>query len=364
MNYPGDILHIIRRLDGYGGARMVRYVAASQAAAGRRVAVAALGAQRSVAEELHSAGVAIHRLSGRGPLDPVTLWRLYRLQQALRPKVVHAWDLASATLAALACRVSRSRLVASLDADQLKRPPVRMLMPPLASRMQAFVASDESTRDSLISLGADKQRIRLIPPGTPAIEPPQLTRAQFLAHFQLPPDALLIAVLGKLHRRKCFDDALWCFELVRVLHENAVLLIIGDGPDYERLERFAELVTEPASARLLGYRPDAAAILPHIDVYWQTSPALATPQALLEAAAAGAPIVASDLPAHRAIVVPGRTGLLAPLGDRAETARATDELINDRSRARSLGAEAAASVAERWSLSQALKAYGRLYGEG
>src|SRR5690606_34506200 len=203
----------------------------------------------------------------------------------------------------------------------------------------------------------------LIRPGVPAAPPSPATRETLLTHLSVPPDARLIAVAGPLERRKQVDEAVWHFELLRVLHENAVMLVLGDGPDYERLERFIELVSQPGSVRLLGYRPDIAAILPHVDVYWQLSPAAgAPPLALLEAQAAGAPIVANDLPAHRAAIADGHSGLLVPPGDRAELVRATDRLLSSPELANSLGREAAASAIRQWSLESAISSYSDLYG--
>jgi glycosyltransferase involved in cell wall biosynthesis len=171
----------------------------------------------------------------------------------------------------------------------------------------------------------------------------------------------VVAVAGPLLRSNNFDEAIWCFELVRVIYDNARLVIFGDGPDRARLEQFAERVSDPGCVQFLGYRSDMADLLPHADVYWQLDASPATPWALLEAAAAGVPAVASDTRAHRAAVSPDRTGMLVALGSRAEVARATDELFANPDRAKRLGAAAAVFVADRWSLDAALASYERLY---
>ncbi len=98
-----------------------------------------------------------------------------------------------------------------------------------------------------------------------------------------------------------------------------------------------------------------------LDVFWQLNASVTTPLALLEAGAAGVPAVASDIPAHRAAVIQDRTGLLAKLGDRAETVRATEELLLNQPKAHRLGQAAAELVAERWSLDATLGAFDRLY---
>ena len=64
-----------------------------------------------------------------------------------------------------------------------------------------------------------------------------------------------------------------------------------------------------------------ARLLPHFDVLWSTSGYEGQSNAILEAMAAGVPVVATDIPGTRDLVVPDETGYLAPIGDRAGFAR-------------------------------------------
>jgi glycosyltransferase involved in cell wall biosynthesis len=182
-----------------------------------------------------------------------------------------------------------------------------------------------------------------------------------LKELELSSDAKLIAVAGPLRRHRQVEEAIWAFELVRVIHPTARLLVVGDGDDRARLERFAEQVSEPGCVRFLGYRDDWNALLPGVDIFWQLNQSVTTPLALLEAGAAGVPAVASDLPAHRAAISNERTGLLVKLGDRAEAVRATDDLLANPPRAERMGLAAAERIAEKWSLDATLAAFDRLY---
>jgi hypothetical protein len=71
MNQPRRILHLISRLDGYGGARMLRQLAASQVTAGGKVIVAAMAAADFVPLELEELGIAVQIVGGRWPIDPI-----------------------------------------------------------------------------------------------------------------------------------------------------------------------------------------------------------------------------------------------------------------------------------------------------
>ena len=78
----------------------------------------------------------------------------------------------------------------------------------------------------------------------------------------------MLAVAGRLTRAHRIDEAIWNFELVRTLNERARLLVLGDGPDRSRLERFARLVSMPQAVKFLGDSQDATEVLPGIDVFW------------------------------------------------------------------------------------------------
>ena len=365
MNEPRRILHLIGRLDGYGGARMLRYLAASQAAAGDQVIVAALTASQVAARELRERGVAVQVLGSRWPVDFVALSRLARLRRRAAADIVHAWDIATlAQVAFTGRRVDRDVLIASLDTVQAERRWAARVARSGAKRVDAFAAADEFTRAWLKRLGVVDERTPLISTGVPpASQASPSSREDSRSQLSLAPDAAVIAVAAPLRRRKEIDEAIWCFELVRVLHENARLLVFGDGPDRARLERFAAEVSDAGCVRFLGYRNDLDELWPAVDVFWQLDSPIGTPLALLEAQAAGLPVVASDVLVHRTVIDPGRTGILTPLHVRAEVARATDALLNDREERRRLGASAAEHVAARYSLDKALQSYRRLYDQ-
>jgi len=361
---PLRILHLTTRLDGYGGASMLRSLAVSQAAAGERVVVAPLLAEKLPLHALRDLGVTVQALGGRWPIDVIALARLARLRRQLAADVTHAWDMRTLAQAALSGRrrpehVLIGSLLALGDATRWTERVLRSIH----ARVTAFTVPEEAARERLTQLGVAANRIHVIPPGVSRRGAGEATpaRAALLKELKLPSDTKLIAVAGPLRRHRQVEEAIWAFELVRVIHPTARLLVVGDGGDRARLERFAEQVSEPGCVRFLGYRDDWNSLLPGVDVFWQLNASVTTPLALLEAGAAGVPAVASDVPAHRAAVVQDRTGLLVKFGDRAEAVRATDDLLANLPRAERMGLAAAERIAERWSLDATLAAFDRLY---
>lgn len=326
------ILHVISRLDGYGGARTLRLVAAKQAALGQSVAVAALGAEQPIVQELEAAGVAVHVSPRRWRIDPLAIARLGSWRQRNPAAWVHAWDTDALLYARFSNR--RERMIAAWDAH--------LPAPPWAARLTGV----QSTT---------------IPAALAPHKQSPFDRQTALRELGLDDDAQWIATAGSLVRTKELDEAIWCYELVRVLHPKARLVIFGDGPDRDRLERYARLVSEPGCVRFAGFRADLGDLLPHADAYWQLDPAWRASHALLEAWAAAAPIIASDVGAHGAAITHGSTGLLVALRSRADVARATDQLLSNADFARRLGQTAAETASQTWSVEKTLAACEALY---
>lgn len=358
------VLHLTTRLDGYGGASMLRALAVSQAAAGERVVVAPTMTEKLPFHELRDQGVAVQPLGGRWPIDVISFGRLARLRRKFAADVTHAWDVRTLVQSALSGRRRSGQvLIGSLLAlGEATTWTIRALRA-VHRRVTAFTVPDEAACERLIGLGVSRSIVQVIPPGVSrrGAGEAAAARSALLKELQLPAETKLIAVAGPLRRHRQVDEAIWAYELVRVIHPAARLLVVGDGEDRVRLERFASQVTEPGCVRFLGYREDWSALLPGVDVFWQLNASVTTPLALLEAGAAGVPAVASDVAPHRAAIASDRTGALVKLGDRADAARATDELLANEPRAARMGQTAAERIAERWSVDATLAAFDRLY---
>ena len=101
--------------------------------------------------------------------------------------------------------------------------------------------------------------------------------------------------------------------------------------------------------------------MPHFDVLWSTSGYEGQSNAILEAMAAGVPVVATDIPGTRELVLPDETGYLVPVGDRAGFARYTETLLNDSALAARISAAARRRAASEFSVEKMVGRYAALY---
>ena len=158
-------------------------------------------------------------------------------------------------------------------------------------------------------------------------------------------------------------DAIWAADLLKVIRDDTHLLVIGDGPQYDRLRLFRDQCEIRDKVHFLGRRDDVPRMMPHFDVLWSTSGYEGQSNVILEAMAAGVPVVATDIPGTRELVVPQVTGYLVPVGDRATFTKVTERLLNNAAMAAQFSAAAREHVQEHFSVQKMIERYAELYRE-
>jgi glycosyltransferase involved in cell wall biosynthesis len=194
-------------------------------------------------------------------------------------------------------------------------------------------------------------------------EPAQpIARPELIAELGLPAATdRLIGIVGRLWPQKRVKDLLWAGELLKTARDGCHLLIIGDGPQRWRLERYCDQLRMNDRAHFLGERPDVARLMPHFDVLWLGSGYEGQSNAIMEAMAAGVPVVATDIPGNRDLVVPEDTGYLVPVGDRAEFSRRTTWLFDDEPLRRRMGAAGRERILQHFTVEQMTARHAELY---
>lgn len=124
---------------------------------------------------------------------------------------------------------------------------------------------------------------------------------------------LIIGYIGQLIARKRLDTLIEAFHRVR--YRDKHLCIVGDGPMRAALEQLASRLGESERISFFGFREDRVALLKGFDVFVLPSELEGIPRCLMEAMGAGIPVVATDIPGCRELVVAEVTGLLFVPGD-------------------------------------------------
>lgn len=359
------ILYIVESLKRCGVTRQLALLAKGLPRPEFEVHVLALDRGRPVADELQTAGVSVTVLGRRWRWDPRTFLRLRSHIVRLQPQLVQTWQFQANTYGRCAAWTAGAKPLVAVERrlDRWKDWPEWLVDRRLARRTACLVANSVAVRDYYVEHGVSDARWEVVLDAAPPLPLSELSRDQFLEQFDLPPHARAILAVGKLRPENHHKDLIWATDLLKIIDDSVYLLIVGDGPQQARIERFRQCVRIEDRVRLLGRRDDVPQLLPHCAQFWQGSDDLGLPTALLEAMSAGLPIVASDTPAHRTVISHGENGLLAPVGDRAAIAKQALKLLEDAELATSLGEAARRRALQDFSPALTVERYAALYRE-
>lgn len=314
---------------------------------------------------LRERNVPVHLIGKRYKLDPTALFRLRRLLQQLRPQLVHTWLFAANSFGRVAARMaSVPHIVASERCVDLWKSSGHFLIDrKLSGFTEAITTNSAGVRDFYVAHGIPEQLFRIIPNAIESASPPALSRSEVFQRLQIPTDRRLILSVGRLWPQKRYRDLIWAAELLATVNPDVTLVIIGDGPQRGELMRHRDALTTPDRVRFAGQRDDASELLPHADLFWIGSEYEGQSNAVLEAMRAGVPVVASDIPGNRDLVIHSETGLLVPLGDAADFARQSRHLLEHREEAERMGEAGRDRIASRFTAESMVDGHTRLYRE-
>jgi len=272
-------------------------------------------------------------------------------------------DLISAALPRRAiAKISNRR-----DMGFQKSARIRALFRHVNGRFDRIVAPTGSIIDALVAEeNVDGTRCRTIPNGVDMqrFHPADAARrAGLRGALGFDGSARLIGCVASFSPVKRHADMLAAFAQVRGRLPDAHLLLIGEGPLREPIERQIAELNLSACVHLLGARRDVEHILPALDAFVLASSTEGLSNAILEAQACGLPVAATDVGGNPDLVREGETGLLVPPGTPDALARAMGDLLANAERAAEFGQRARANVERKHSLEAMAQAYEAVYRE-
>jgi glycosyltransferase involved in cell wall biosynthesis len=183
-------------------------------------------------------------------------------------------------------------------------------------------------------------------------------RAAARAGLGLPAEAVVLGTIGRLVRVKNPLTILDAFNRLAQEIPSVYLVMTGDGPLRGELAARAEAMGISARVRLTGFLPDVSRVLAALDIFLLASDTEGHPLALVEAMAAGLPIVAARIPAvEETLGCEGAAGLLYRPGDGAGLVTHLRRLIADGEMRRKLGAAARDVAQRRFPITGMVEAY-------
>lgn len=325
------VLHVDSERPWRGGERQVLELMRRQRRRGDEPHLAA-PADSAIFGRAQAEGFPAHAVAMRGTWDVLSAFGLARLHRSLRPEVVH-WHAARAhALGAIASVLApRPARVLSRRVDFLVRRSVgsRLLY---GLPIDAIVAISNGVALALHESGVDPARVCVIPSGidlTRFEEP--FDRAAIRARLGLKETDVLALQVAALAPHKSQTTLLNAVALIRSRHPNLRVWVAGEGPLRASLEREHASLDLGESVRFLGFRDDVVDLLRAADLFVISSYLEGLGTSILDAMAAGLPVVGTRVGGIPEAVKDGVSGILVPPSDPRALGEALSTLAGDRS---------------------------------
>lgn len=177
------------------------------------------------------------------------------------------------------------------------------------------------------------------------------------------PEEKRIGFVGQMISRKNIFDILDIFDQLHAKHPNTRLVLLGDGDARVALEEHTKNLPSKNNIEFLGFRDDRLSLLKSFDLFVMTSTLEGIPRCLMEATAASIPVAAYNIPGIDQLIEHEKTGLLAPLGEKAELLGYWEKLLFDSEYATQLAENAKQFVYQHYSANRMATEYTELFDE-
>ena len=234
----------------------------------------------------------------------------------------------------------------------------------LARASDALVAVSPEVRDELVALGiAPAEKFAVVRLGIPLAErvSDASSELDYRQLYGIGKDTFVVGWVGRMTAVKDTGSALEILHALRHREVDAVLCMVGDGPDRERLERLAHELGIARYCFFPGYQPDVAGYYRLFDAFVLPSVNEGTPVSVIEALAAATPVVATRVGGVPDVVRDGVDGYLVPPGDVEGAAKRLVLLARDARLRKRLGTSGRARMRARYSVARLVDDVDRLY---
>jgi glycosyltransferase involved in cell wall biosynthesis len=295
------------------------------------------------------------------------LGRYAALARGSRYDIVDAWLYPSDVFAALGRYVTGTPIVVSGRVDLLPRDdfgPISSRVDVLVNRLvDAVVANSEIVASAHRGRnGVDPAKLHVIRNGIELTEPVAPSERNRIRHeLGAGDNVVLVGAVGSLREVKRHDALIDAFSDVVRTHRDLRLAIIGEGPMRRDLERQIDRLGLGSHVRLPGAVVDVRPLFDAFDMVAMSSQSEGLPNALIEGAAAGKPIVTTAAGGAVEVVIDEVTGLVVPVGDRGALASALARMASDSELRERWGAAARTHAAANFGMERFVREWCALY---
>lgn len=327
--------------------------------------VCCLDAPGAWADELTALGISVTALGRRPGFSPAVGRQIARTAAMHGATVLHCHQYSPFVYGTLA-RLWRPMDVVFTEHGRFSDAPPsmkRQVANRLLSRVPSRVFSvSDDLRVHLTREGFPERQVQVILNGIPmSATPLPAARREARMRLGLEPEHVVIGSVARLDPVKDFRTLVRAFDDVHRVLPHSRLVIIGDGPERDRLEGEIARMGLTDSVILTGLRQDVPSLLPALDIFANSSIFEGVSLTVLEAMAAAVPVVATRVGGTPEVVVDGETGRLVPARDVQAMAEALLSIATDAGTAARLAAGGRRRAERHFSIERMVDQYAAVY---
>lgn len=360
------ITHVVLSLDVGGLERNVINQIRAGHDLGQFVSVICLEKRGVLAERAVALKAPVFCLDKPAGFRPGVMVRLRGVLQTLRPDVVHTHQIGPLFYTGPAARSLGVPLVVHTEhgrVDYQRSVRLRWLGRLAGSHVRRFYClSRDMARAIEGQRVVPRGKLRVIDNGIAFTDYQTACDTWGLRQsLGIPPQAPVIGNVARLHEVKQQDLLIRAFQRVRAAGVDAHLILVGDGPQRQELTALVRDQGLTDVVHFVGFQPQTTAYVQMMTCFALTSRSEGMPQALLEACAAGTPVIASHVGGISEVIEHERSGLLFPSGDEAALTEGLLRLLSERTWALRLAEAARQVVLARFDIRRMANDYHRDY---
>lgn len=358
---PMKVIHVETGRHLYGGALQVFYLLRGLSA-NRFDNVLVCPEGSEIAREAATFTEKTYAIKMHGDMDISFIWRLRRIIQNEQPDIIHLHSRRGAdTLGGLASLGLGKKVVLTRRVDN---PESKVVVGLKYSLYDKVVTISKGIRDVLLSEGLDKSKIECVPSAVDTEKYSQNCNEKwFRGEFKLQSYSKVVGMTAQFIERKGHRYLLQAIPAVLEQTPDVVFLFLGKGPLLEQIKSRVLASHFKDHVIFAGFRKDLDRILPCLTVLIHPAEMEGLGVSLLQAAASGVPIIATDVGGIPEIVKDKVNGYLIPVKNTAAISEALNAILTDLDAARKMGVKGREIVESAFSIEAMVEGNMKIYRE-
>lgn len=313
-----------------------------------------------------SLGLGAHQIRMSGRFDPKVIQKLCQLIKQKEIDVIHTHGYKSDILGVIASKLTGIKAVATphgFENASNRKLQLFIRLGCIALKYFDKVAPlSEELRADMDRFKVNPKKNQLIVNGVD-LDEIEKERKKATSARDANSSVKVIGYVGQIAYRKNVADLIRAFDLFFKKRKDLRLMLVGDGPQRKELEEMAKSLPSGEQIEFLGYRPDRLRLMKEMDLFCMTSSLEGIPRCMMEAMAMEVPVVAYNIPGVNKLIIPEKTGLMAPFGDVEELVQCWKRMLSNGNFGEQMAKNARQHVFEKFSAKRMAEEYTKLYEE-